>query len=416
MDPSNPPPPSKSTIIADRGFLVFKRAFSHADYTEIMKEVIAGRSSNDPRRFMYEDEVFKEADRLLRLDDYIDPIAFPGASVLKPNRLQEMIEEIWGSEGPWRAGIDNTHLPVRVWSPSARRLASKDLENMSLTKIGSEERILHPAMAACGETGLNMRLLCQVSGLFPVLARLGQPSLVTGDHHGIEILRGGGGPVCMWCNQTYESLQNLSTEQLTFDKPVSSLPWDFPCRDEIVQIWKGNEEAASLSVMPGWWHSVGTAITHLFMIAGVWEEVSSALEDIHGDCVMNGGISIKGVECIISGELARVLPAVAAILAPAALQLAAAESADDALTWIVKLHEQFHRYRNGTRGWTKGVHAILHIVQASLKHWGGSLTAFREKSVERAHQIPKIQARHAQGDLFRLHARSNSTLLWGKGK
>ena len=399
---------SKADVIRERGLAIADRAFSHADWERIEDLLVAGRSRNDPRSSKHHDACFTEASRLLRIDDYVNPPDFSNSALLKPSALVERLSDLSGGGlASFRVAVDNTHTSCVIWSPGSAEPATKSVEVLSCTRLGDEKRILYPGLSGGPETRLRVTELIERSAILSTIDAMGSTAVIVLDFHGYGLFRwrppASPPSSCLTCGRVHGTLtvdQEYDCHLLPV-LPIESTPGIVSA---IETMWRCRT-LASLSVAPGWWHSVATLIFHLLRAAGMWDVAREHLEKIHSDCVMNSSISIKGIESIQDGRLAVEWPESVALMTPAIYDLLRCDTAAEARPVIRRARVQMDAMN--WREWSPQCHGLYHICQSADRLSGGVLDPFKDKTMERGHQPVKAAAKKANGEVKITLARAN---------
>lgn len=391
---------AKQTLVDERVLQVWDLGWRHRDFRAYMDgirtEQVRSQSVNW-RGNLYEPEVFDVVRKRMDKKAWAEPVDLPGGILLSHDALaQDLLQRGLLAAPIVRAGVDNCGLDDFLRSPTG--YGADALEVLSLS---FRNKIVFAGAALGAEVEARMSGLLAATPAWRVLASMGRRAILTGDCHGIGVARGGhtAGAICPCCGAEWAS---LGPEQVP---PPGLLTGTTGWIPEFRLMW-GSPDTASLAVRPGYWHGVGTVITRCAMAHGRWPELRTELDSLSKFAVMNGAVSITGVELI---QNRRYLSATHQewCNTRGLTALANAPDADAALQALKPIHADI--LRRSPSNWTIGCHCVYDTIASAKALTGGHLDLWREKIVERAHQVIKVETGRARSELVRAMGRARWT-------
>ena len=419
----------KAELISERADTVWRHGWTHSEYRDavdmIRLEQLRSQSISWRGNY-YEKDVFDEMRRRAEPEAWVEPMDFGGACLMTRAALVADLDNAEflptdRRELPlWRVGLDNCGLPGRL--RTAHGYGGSALEVMSVSPLRGGALVI-PGLALGGETRSTMHRLLARSPLFDIMADMRQRAVITGDCHGVGTMvsRGRGDDDagqdgylvngvrlepnhCALCGLEWRTLLpgdarlGAATHPLAVTRDADS-PW----ARWVGRVWGDDAQLASMAVRPGWWHSVSTVITRAAEAEGRLGPLLTALDGID-NAVMNGAVSITGVEAISAGDERIPVGLRTWLRDSGAAALAAAPNAAGAREALDLLHRRILARRPAS--WTIGCHSLYDTIGSAEQLFKGDLQAFREKPVERAHQYIKRNVHLSNYRLLRAAGRA----------
>lgn len=409
--PQAPSAAARQELFLERCDLILSTWMSRASYRRYCKEIRRLEERKNDVTWLtnhYTDPVFAFLRTLLQPDAYYESPLIPNSSLLTPAGLLSFLAHIPVTRGVMQVGVDNTGC---VRSGTSDHLASTHIEVLSVRDPYDQrdDHTLIIGVAAGAETAWRIGLLVEAADVMGLLSMLQTPPALNvvgvGDFHAVEMWRRDIKQPCGVCGASPGDMSTFLITHSVLTRPILPLRADCAGRTGLLRLCGGDEDRASLSLLPGVWHTAGTAASHLLRATGAWAAVSAALVAANSNAVMNDSISITGCDMLLAGAAAALLPPQFSTVA----MMLRARRGSEFIEGLTGLHLALLALPN-TR-FTAALHYGLHVGQAAEQYFGGSLTPFREKGVERAHQRIKRPLRQYNGNLSMAVPRSNWAVI-----
>lgn len=407
----------RTALVTERAARVWDLGWTRQEYTASMQQLRLTQLRTNTLNWegnVWEDKVFKAVERRAAEHLWHEPFSAPGAAVLRPQPfLADLDSRGFLADPCLRLGIDNAGLPALLATTQGH---SKDYaaELLTVSRIHHGDAV-HPVGVMLGsESKYSIRALLSNAPAISCLRRAGCKAILTGDEHGMSLALPSEPSLCPFCGLRHADLlpgdARLGNEpgrlpDCQCSRNADGSHPDTPCWLREWRSLHGADEAvASLSVRPGLWHSIGTLITHSADAHGEWGKLHAELSR-RPNAVMNNSVSITGCE-IISGARPPGLPTAMQAICDARgwTALARAHTATQLLEAVRPIHREMIAKKPSA--WTIGCHAIYDITASARLLFGGKLTPFREKPVERGHQLLKAEVPKSHHRLLRACGRA----------